>query len=364
MKRTGLLLLSLLLSVSVLVVPAASCVEDEPETTTEMVPTTSTVTTTLGALATDIVTTTTTATTTLEPSISETVTTAATATTTVETMTIIDDLGREVTIEGTPSRIVSLAPSNTEILFALGLGDKVYGVTEQCDYPAAALTKEKVGSYSNVDMEKVVAINPDLILAEDIQKQKVIPALEKLGFTVVALVPHNLQEVMDSIKLVGRLTGTQEKAGQIVDDMSWRIKAITDVTDSLTEEGKTRVLYVIWHDPIMSVGTDTEIHEMIEMAGGSNIAAFAGEGWPTLALEEIVALNPQVIIVNVEGYEGGDISLQAILNETRLGGTDAFINGRVYGIDADLTNRPTPRIVEGLEEMAKMIHPELFGSVE
>ncbi|MFC2027034.1 cobalamin-binding protein [Chloroflexota bacterium] len=328
MKKASSLLLLLLSSISVLIVPATGCINNEPETVT------------------------------LTETYIKTVTTTSIITTTVEKVTIIDDLGREVTIEGTPSRIVSLAPSNTEILFALGLGDKVFGVTEYCNYPEEASAKEKVGGYSGVDMEKVVAINPDLILAEDLHKQEVIPALEQLGFTVIALVPHNLQEVMDSITLIGTITGAEAAASQIVDDISQRIKAITDVTDGLTEEDKVKVLYVIWHEPIMSVGTDTRIHELIEKAGGINIAEVAGEGYPTLALEEIVSINPQVIIVN------DDISLQSILNETRLSEVDAIVNGMVYGINADLTNRPTARIIEGLELMAKMIHPELFGSIE
>jgi iron complex transport system substrate-binding protein len=273
-------------------------------------------------------------------------------------MTVTDDLGRMVTVEEEPMKIVSLAPSNTEILFALGLGDKVFGVTEYCDYPEEALTKEKVGGYSDVDIEKIVAINPDLILAEDMHKTEVIPALEDLGFTVIALVPNNLQEVMDSIILIGQLTGTEAAASQIVDDMSQRIKAITDVTNGLTEEDRLKVLYVIWYEPISSVGSDTRIHELIEMAGGINIAEVAGEGYPTLTLEEIVSINPQVIIVN------DDVSLQAILNESRLSDVYAVVNGRVYSINADLTNRPTARIVEGLELMAKMIHPEIFGIVE
>lgn len=282
----------------------------------------------------------------------------------VSSMTITDDLGRTVYIEKVPERIVSLAPSNTEILFTLGLGDKVVGVTEYCDFPSEALQKEKVGGFTDVDIEKVITLNPDLILAEDIHKQEVIPALEQLGFSVIALVPHNLQEVMDSIVLIGDITGTRQKADQIVDDMEHRIKAITDKTDGLTEAEKTRVLYVIWHEPIMSVGTDTRIHELIEKAGGINIAQVAGEGYPTLTLEEVINANPQVIIANVEDYEGGDISLQFIFDESRLGGLDALINQQVYGINADLTNQPIPRIVQGLELMAKMIHPELFGSIE
>lgn len=279
-------------------------------------------------------------------------------------MTVTDDLGRVVTIDELPEKIVSLAPSNTEIIFALGLADKLVGVTEFCDYPEEAFAKEKVGGFSDVDIEKVVAIDPDLIIATDIHKQEVIPALEQLGFTVIALVPHNLQEVMDSIVLIGEIAGAEEAASQIVADMSQRIAAITDKTAGLKEAERLRVLYIIWHEPIMSVGTDTRIHELIEKAGGINIAQVAGEGYPTLALEEVISANPQVIIANVEDYEGGDIALQFVFGESRLGGVDALIDQRVYGINADLTNQPIPRIVQGLELMAKMIHPEIFGPVE
>jgi len=268
--------------------------------------------------------------------------------------TLIDDLGREVYIIEIPSTIVSLAPSNTELLYALGLGDKVCGVTASCNYPQQATEKEIVGDFAEIDIEKIVAINPDLILAEDMHKYEVIPALEELGFTVVALVPHNLQEVMDSIELTGSLTGTQDEATRVVEDMQQRIKAITDVTDGLNEAEKVKVLYVLWHEPIMSVGTDTRIHELIEKAGGINIAAVAGEGYPTLTLEEIININPEVIIVD------SDASLQFVLNESRLEGVEAVINDRIYSINPDITNRPTPRIAEALEIMAEMIQPQLF----
>lgn len=278
--------------------------------------------------------------------------------------TITDDLGRVVTIEKEPVKIVSLAPSNTEVAFALGLGDRLVGVTDTCDYPEAASTKEKVGSFFEVDIEKLVTIAPDLILATDVHKHEVIPALEQLGFTVVALVPKTLDEVMDSILFIGRLTDTQEAAYEITAEMEQRIEAIVNKTVNLEEADRPRVLYLIWHEPIMSVGNDTRIHEMIEKAGGSNIAAIAGEGYPTLALEEVINVNPEVIIANVEDYEGGDISLQFVFNESRLSGVSALINQRVHGIDADLTNRPTPRMIDGLELLARMIHPEIFGPVE
>lgn len=279
-------------------------------------------------------------------------------------MTITDDLGRVVTIDEAPAKIVSLAPSNTEILFALGLGDRLVGVTQSCNYPEEALQKEKIGDFAQIDIERIVVIDPDLILATDMHKQDVIPALEQLGFTVISLVPHNLDEVMDSIILIGRVTGAEDEASRLVEDMRGRIEAVTDRTAGLTEAQRPRVLYVIWHEPLMSVGTDTRIHEMIEKAGGINIAWVAGEGYPTLALEEVISANPQVIIANVDDTEAGDLSLQFILNEPRLGGVDARVLGRVHGIDADLTNRPTPRIVEALEWLASLIHPEIFGLAE
>jgi len=293
---------------------------------------------------------------TLENTFTETVTTTATVTKTVELIKITDDLGRQVSIEGSPSKIVSLAPSNTEILFALGLEDKVCGVTDNCDYPTEAGEKEKVGGYTEIDIERIIALDPDLILAEDMHKYEVIPMLEELGFTVVAIVPHSLQDVMDSIELIGSLTDTQDEAAQVVSGMQQRIKAVTDITEGLTEAEKVKTLYILWHEPMMSVGSDTRIHELIEKAGGINIAAVAGEGYPTLALEEIININPGVIIVD------SDTSLQFILNESRLEEVDAVANGRVYSINPDLTNRPTPRIVEALEILTEMIQPGLFAA--
>ncbi len=272
----------------------------------------------------------------------------------LEMISVTDDLGREVSLAGSPERIVSLAPSNTEILFALGLGDKVCGVTTNCNYPAGAIEKEQVGGFTEIDIEKIVALNPDLILAEDMHKHEVIPALEELGFSVVALVPHDLQEVMDSIEFIGSLTGTQAEAAQVVADMQQKIKAITDITGGLAEDEKASVLYIIWHEPIMSIGSDTRIHELIELAGGINVAAVAGEGYPTLALEEVININPEVIIVDSQA------SLYFVMNDSRLSGVSALVNDRVYSIDPDLTNRPTPRIVEALEILAEMLHPALF----
>jgi len=287
-------------------------------------------------------------------------TTGAAPVSTTFPMTVIDDLGRTITIDKAPQRIVSLAPSNTEILFDLGLGDKVVGDTLYCDYPDAAKDKPKVGGYSDIDIEKVVSLAPDLILAEDIHKAEVIPALERLGFKVYALVPHNLDEIMDSVTTTGRLTGTSKEAKPIVSDMQKRIQVIMDKTLNLTDAQKPRVLYVIWQEPLMSSGTDTPIYEMITKAGGSSIVQNQ-TGFPTLSLESVIAADPQVVICNVDSsFPGGDAPLVFMQTEPRLKTIAARVNGKVYGINASLTNRPVPRIIDGFEWMAAMIHPELF----
>ncbi len=275
-------------------------------------------------------------------------------------LTVTDDLGRTVTIEEEPQRIVSLAPSNTEILFALGLGDRVVGDTLYCDYPDAALSVEKVGGYSDVDIEKVVSLDPDLILAEDIHKSDVIPALENLGYTVYAVVPYNLNDIMASITTIGMLAGATQEAESIVNDMQTRIDNIVEKTQGLAEDQKPSVLYVIWQEPIMSSGIDTPIYEMITKAGGISIVQDE-TGFPTLSLESVIDADPDVIICNVDySYEGGDAPLVFMQTESRLKTVSALINGKVYGINASLTNRPVARIIDGFEWMAAMIHPELF----
>lgn len=276
---------------------------------------------------------------------------------------VTDQAGRVVRIEKMPEKIVSLAPSNTEIVFALGLGDRLVGVTEYCDYPEAAKGKPKIGGFNTVDIEKIVAIEPDLILATNIHQKEVVPALERLGLTVLTLDPKTLDEVLESITLLGRATGKQEAAAQLVTEMSNRIKAVTDETANLPEAQRPRVFYVMWHEPLMTVGSDTRIHELIGLAGGINIAQEVGAGYPTMSLEAVIQANPQVIIAGSGMGEGANLPFQFAGSESRLKDVDARINNRVYEINTDLIGRPGPRIVDALEQLAKMIHPEIFGSI-
>ncbi|MCK4274305.1 MAG: ABC transporter substrate-binding protein [Dehalococcoidales bacterium] len=273
---------------------------------------------------------------------------------------IIDQLGRTVTLETTnPQRIVSLAPSHTETLYALGLGDRLVAVTDYCNYPPEAEEKPSIGGFSTPNIEEVVAMDPDLILATNIHEAEVIPQLEAKGFTVVAVNPTTIDEVIESITLIGKVTGAEEAAASLVADMQSHIKAVTDKTGTLTEAEKSHALYIVWHDPLMAAGAGTLQDEFIRTAGGINVADDL-DRYATISLEVVIASNPQVMIAGSGHGSGGELTFEYIQTEERLKDTDARQNGRIYSVNSDLAGRPTPRIVEALEQFAGFIHPELF----
>jgi len=273
---------------------------------------------------------------------------------------IVDQLGRTVTLETTnPQRIVSLAPSNTEIIYALGLGDRLVGRTDYCNYPAEVEEITSIGGFSTPNIEEVIALAPDLILADSIHKDEVIPQLESLGLTVVALAPATFDDVFDAIQIIGKVTGAEENTAELLIEMRNRIKAVTDKTENLTVNEIPRVFYLVWHDPLMTSGGDTLINEMIEIAGGKNLFPEVS-GAEMVDLEVLVARNPQVIIAAIGMGISVEITMDFLEAESRLNDTDAMKNGRVYGIHMDISGRTGPRIVDGLEEFAKAVHPELF----
>lgn len=265
----------------------------------------------------------------------------------------VDDLGRNITLENYPERIVSTAPSNTEILFALGLGDRVVGVTEYCDYPEEAKEKEKIGGFSTVDIERIIALKPDLVLATQKTGNENIEKLEKLGIPVAVLQPKNLDGILEDIKLVGELTGTEDRAYALEAGMRKRIEAVYKNTRNLE---KPKVFYVVWHDPLMSAGSETFISDLISMAGGVNIAQDI-VGYKTMSLETVVDRDPDIIIVSIG--PGQHSTYDFLMEEKRLQDVSAAKNGRIYAVDQNIVSRAGPRIVDGLEEFARFIHPEV-----
>jgi iron complex transport system substrate-binding protein len=266
------------------------------------------------------------------------------------TQYVFDDLGRLVAINGTPQRIISLAPSNTEILFALGLGDRVVGVTDYCDYPPEALNKTKVGGYANPDIEKIVALNPDLILAGYGNPIEVVYTLAGLGLTVFGIKTTDLDDLLNDIRRVGEITDKEVEAQALTSAMESRIQAVTNQTEEL--EQRPRVFYIVWHDPLWTAGSGTFINELIEKAGGVNIFGNV-TGYPMVSIEDVLALNPEIIITSEWSYDWAQ-------NATELASTNASQTGRIYTLDDDLVQRPGPRLVEGLEWFVHYIQPDIF----
>jgi iron complex transport system substrate-binding protein len=271
---------------------------------------------------------------------------------------VTDQLGRTVTLNGTPRRIISLAPANTEILFALGLGDKVVGVTDYCNYPPEAKNVSSVKGFSNPDIEKIMDLDPDVVFAAPIHEAEIIPQLESLRIKVIALAPTTIEATYDAIELVGNVTGVQETADTLVSNMKTRIDAVAKLVANLSDEEKPNVFYIVWHDPPMTAGGNTLPGQLVELAGGKNIFSELSD-YPAVSLESLVDKEPDIIIAGTSMGSGENAPLEWAQSESRLQGTEARKSGKIFSINTDLTGRFGPRIVDALDEMLRLIHPEL-----
>ena len=278
----------------------------------------------------------------------------------VSAVTITDDLGVTVTIENPPERIVSLSPANSEILFALGLDEKIVGVTEYCTYPEATLSKEKIGGFSTVNIEKVSVLNPDLIVAADGNSEETVSHLRELGFTVITINADTIDTTLDDILLLGKATGADAKAEALVSSMK---EDLTEIAEKTSAEEKPTILHCMWTDPLWVSGSGTFQDEMITAAGGVNAAADEG-GWVALTMEKFLTMNPDIIVVdsgNGMGVGADDALRDFFLKDPRMQSLSAVQNEQVYVVNADIIYRGGPRIVEGVEALAEIAHPDIFG---
>ena len=262
--------------------------------------------------------------------------------------TVTDDFGRNVTLKGVPARIISLSPSNTEILFAIGAGDRVVGVTEYCNYPPAAKTRPKVGGVSTVSIEKVVALNPDLVIGCSLNGKDTFKRLEELGIPVLGLNPKNISGILADIELVGRVTGEESNATNLVTAMKSRLDAVRAKARAMRGSQQATAPTVFYDiGGFYTAGNGTFVNEIIETAGGRNIAADK-TGYFQMSIEELIAKNPQVIICD-RGMGSMSKAYEEIMSDDRLKIVDAVRNNRVYLIDGDIIDRPGPRIVNATE---------------
>lgn len=267
-------------------------------------------------------------------------------------VTLTDDASRTVTIAAKPQRIVSLAPANTEILFAIGAGKRVVGVTTYDDYPAEVKDIAKIGDFAQPNFEAIAAAKPDLVLATTGVQADAIKKLEELGATVIAVDPTTLDAVYADIAKVGEATGDLEAADGLVSDM----KASADeIARAVSAEPTVSTFVEIGQNPLFTVGSKTLLDELVRAAGGVNVVT--QPGYVPYSVEQVVKANPQVYLATKSS--GGDAA--TIAKRAGYSSMAAVKNGRVVILDDNVVSRPGPRIIEGLRLIAEGLHPEAFG---
>lgn len=272
-----------------------------------------------------------------------------------QAFTVRDMLSREVVLAAPPARIVSLVPSATEIIFALGGEGRLVGVTNFCDFPPAAKQKPSVGGMVAPNLEGIVALKPDLVIATDAgNRQETVVQLQRLGIPAYLVSVNRFADLTDLIARLGELTGQQAAAVSLTESIERRIQA---VRNRVTPFRQPRVLYVLWPEPLIVPGRDALITELIQFAGGMSVTAGNPQAYPRYSLEAAVAGAPEVIILANHGSGSSPMTRE---KWERLRSLPAIKAGRVHSMDGNLVHRYGPRVVDGLEQLARLIHPEVF----
>ncbi len=270
--------------------------------------------------------------------------------------TFRDEVRREVAIPFPPKRIVSLAPNITEILFSLGLNEEIVGVSIHCNFPEKAKTKVRVGSYISLDYEKITSVNPDLIIATGVGNTRdMMDRLEQLGFSTYVIYPKNFEDILKSIIHIGQVVNREKEARAIIEGMKKRTVKVIELTKDLP---RPKVFIQIGDAPIVTVGKGSFTDDLIWLAGGENIAGKEKEVYPRFGMEEILKKSPEVIVISSMNPTGDYLKILQEWNRWKT--IPAVKNGRVHIINSDLIDRPSPRIIEGLEQLARILHPERF----
>jgi iron complex transport system substrate-binding protein len=267
-----------------------------------------------------------------------------------------DQLGREIRVPDDPKRIIALAPSISEIIFALGQQDRLKGTTQFSNYPPEAAKLPKVGSYVRLDLERIVALNPDLCIAiKDGNPKATIDRLQSLKIPVFAVNPRNLESLLQTIQKIGGILNASAKAKTLVEDMRSRMQQVDTLVSRINR--RPRVFIQIGISPIISAGSNTFVHELIVRAGGINVAA-DNSGYPHFSSEQVLALAPDVLIITTMARSGAFEKAKA--NWNRLSHMPAVRKKRIYTVNSDVFDRPSPRLLDALEILTRLLHPQLF----
>ncbi len=270
---------------------------------------------------------------------------------------VTDEVGRRVSIPVPVRRIVSLAPNLTETVYALGADDRLVGVTDYCDYPPEAKQKTRVGGAVNPSIEQIVALKPDLVLAQAItmNRRETVETLERLGIAVYSANSHSVEGILESTRHIAEVISTTEQSDVLLKTLRVRLD---ELKRRLAGRALRRVLFVVWSDPLVSIGRQTFIADAIRLAGAESVVD-TEQDWPRLSLEEVVHQQPEFLIFASSHSETVRTTVEELSERPGWRGLDAIRNRRIAVI-SDAINRPAPRLVEALEDLARQLHPEAF----
>ncbi len=274
-----------------------------------------------------------------------------------------DSVGNELTLEEPPLRIISLAPSITETLYAIGAGDLLVGRTDFDNYPEAVSELPSVGGFSadSISVETILELEPDLVLGGSVWQADLIQTLNESEIPSLTFEPSSFDEIMDLMLELGDATGHSADAAAAVDEMKARVERVASVVETIPADERVSVFYEIWHEPLMTTTDQTFIGEIISRAGGENIFAALEETYPTVSAEEIIEADPDVILG--PATHGDYLTAEAIAAREGWDALSAVQNDAIYLIDDDIISRAGPRVVDALEAVAQVLYPAYFESL-
>jgi iron complex transport system substrate-binding protein len=281
-------------------------------------------------------------------------------------ITVIDDEGYALTMTTIPQRVVSVAPSNTQIMFAIGAGSKVVGLTDYDNYPynfsawVAAGNMTSIGGYATPNKEAIAALHPDLILATPINDVDVV-TLRSLGYNVLVINPTSVSGVLQDISLVGRAVGADAGATTLINSLDAEINSVTTKIAAANMTQPPTVFYEIWDNPLMSAGGTSWVNDILNKVGAVNIFENETQAFPVVSSESVVQLNPDVILLP-SSMGTGQITPESVKANAGWSTINAVKNNRVVVIDGDLFSEAGPRLAEQVSAIAKAIYPDLFNS--
>ncbi|HXW56083.1 MAG TPA: helical backbone metal receptor [Candidatus Cybelea sp.] len=269
---------------------------------------------------------------------------------------VTDEVGRRVVIPGDVRRIVSLAPNLTETVYALGLGDRLVGDTSYCDTPPEAKTKPHVGGPTNASVEAIVALRPDLVFATMINREETVDALAHLGIPVYTTDPHTVRGMIRSVDRMAEVLGAEKQGAALTAKLNTTLE---ELQARLATVRPTRVLFVVWLDPLITVGENTFIADALRCAGAESVIS-SRQNWPQIGLEEVVRLQPDYIVLAASHTGEGSRTIQSLHSRAVWRDLEAVESGRV-AIISDEINRPSPALIDVIEQLARDLHPQAFA---